>query len=74
MQFDSEGDLVKQLRPKIDGLIMQEGRHRGTFLPSVWEQLPKSEDFLKHLKIKSGLPETYWSDSIQIRRYTVEEF
>lgn len=72
--FESEEDLVAQLRPEIDGLIMEAGRHRGTFLPSVWAQLPKPRDFLNHLKIKSGLPETYWSESIRIKRYTVEEF
>lgn len=74
MQFDSEAELIAQLRPGIDGLIMEEDRHRGTFLPSVWTSLPERKDFLNHLKMKSGLPENYWSDSIQVQRYTVEEF
>lgn len=73
MTFASEADLVTQLRPGIDGLIMEEGCC-GTFLPSVWESLPDRREFLKHLKIKSGLPADYWSDSIRIKRYTVEEF
>ena len=74
MAFDSEEDLVTQIRPKIDGLIMEEGNRRGTFLPSVWESLHDPQKFLTHLKLKSGLPGNYWSDSIQIHRYTVEEF
>ncbi|MDH3342434.1 MAG: AmmeMemoRadiSam system protein A [Gammaproteobacteria bacterium] len=74
MTFDSEQDLVAQLRPGVDGLIMQEGYNRGTFLPSVWESLTEPADFLRHLKLKSGLPENYWSDSIEIQRYRVEEF
>lgn len=74
MSFDSEQGLLRQLQPGIDGLIMEEGRHRGTFLPSVWESLKKPEDFLNQLKIKSGLSEHYWSDNIKIQRYTVEEF
>ena len=74
MSFNSEQDLVSQLRPNIDGLIMKEGNRRGTFLPSVWQSLAKPRDFLNHLKMKSGLPENYWSDSIKIQRYTVEEF
>ena len=74
MFFDSEKDLVTQLRPNIDGLIMEEGNRRGTFLPSVWESLHQPDEFLKHLKLKSGLPGYYWSDNIQIQRYTVEEF
>jgi len=41
MTFSSEQDLLAQLQPDIDGLILEEGFHRGTFLPSVWEQLPE---------------------------------
>ena len=74
MSFDSEEDLIRQLKPGIDGLIMEEGRRRGTFLPSVWESLAEPRDFLHHLKLKSGLPENYWSDDIKIQRYSVEEF
>ena len=74
MIFDSEKELVKQLRPGLDGLIMEEGSRRGTFLPSVWESLQDRQEFLTHLKLKSGLPGNYWSDSIQVHRYTVEEF
>ena len=74
MTFTSEEDLVSQLRPGIDGLIMQEGTQRGTFLPSVWESVTDRVDFLNHLKQKSGLPINYWSDTIRLQRYTVEEF
>ena len=72
MQFTSEQDLIRQLRPGVDGLILTDNGFRGTFLPSVWESLPKSEDFLAHLKLKAGLPQNYWSDTIKIERYTVE--
>ena len=74
MVFDSEQDLTDQLRPGVDGLIMTEGHRRGTFLPSVWESLTQPQAFVSHLKLKSGLPENYWSDDIQIQRYSVEEF
>lgn len=69
MKFDSEADLIQQLRPNIDGLIIQEGHRRGTFLPSVWESLPEPEDFLVHLKQKAGLPYNYWSDTLTVARY-----
>lgn len=74
MTFDSEEDLIAQLRPGIDGLIMEMGGYRGTFLPSVWETLQDPRQFLQNLKLKSGLPADYWSEGIQIKRYTVEEF
>ncbi|WP_340122824.1 AmmeMemoRadiSam system protein A [Methylobacter svalbardensis] len=94
--FGSEQDLLAQLRPGIDGLILEEpeiydvankreqlppridgltlerGRRRGTFLPSVWEQLPEPEQFLRHLKQKAGLPADYWSKNIRIYRYQAE--
>jgi len=74
MRFRDEADLLAQLRPGVDGLILRAGAHQGTFLPSVWEQLPRREDFLAHLKVKAGLPPDYWSDDIQVWRYTTEEF
>ncbi len=72
MQFVSEQDLLQQLRPGIDGLILADLGHRGTFLPSVWEQLPDKHEFLTHLKMKAGLPTTYWSNTISIQKYSAE--
>ena len=72
MPFDSEEGLLRQLRPHVDGLIIEEGFHRGTFLPSVWEQLPEPREFLRNLKRKAGLPADYWSHTLRVRRYTAE--
>jgi hypothetical protein len=63
--FTCEYDLFAQLRPGIDGLIIERNNQRATFLPSVWEQLPNPEEFLKHLKLKAGMrvdhtPERAW--------------
>lgn len=73
MQFDSEQDLLNQLQPGIDGLTLEDRSHKGTFLPSVWESLPKPDEFLMHLKQKAGLPLNYWSDTLKVSRYTVED-
>lgn len=70
--FGTEQQLIEQLRPGVDGLILEDGPHRGTFLPAVWDQLPQPTDFVAHLKRKSGLPADYWSDSITVQRYTTE--
>lgn len=72
MSFTSEADLLTQLRPGVDGLILSEGPHRGTFLPSVWDELPTPQLFLMHLKRKAGLPPDYWSPKVCIMRYTTE--
>ncbi len=69
-----EADLLQQLVPGEDGIILQDGHHRATFLPQVWEQLPDPQLFMAHLKNKAGLPADYWSDSIHIQRYHVEKF
>jgi len=74
MEFDSEADLLQQIRPGEDGLILEDGYARGTFLPSVWEQLPRVEDFWLHLKSKAGLPPDHWSDSLRVARYRTESF
>lgn len=74
MAFSSEQDLIQQIRPDIDGLILTAGSSRGTFLPSVWESLKTREEFWQHLKLKAGLPTTYWSDAIKVERYTTESF
>jgi AmmeMemoRadiSam system protein A len=74
IEFNSEDDLVGKIRPGVDGLILEDGIHKGTFLPSVWESLTDSKAFLDHLKLKAGLPADYWSDTLKVKRYSVEEF
>lgn len=74
MSFDSEEDLLNQLRPTIDGLILEYKHHRGTFLPSVWDQLMDKQDFLNHLKVKSGLTLHWWDKAVKISRYETFSF
>lgn len=70
MVFQSEAEALAALRPGVDGLILTDGVHRSTYLPQVWGQLPKPEDFLAALKEKAGLPRDYWSESLSLQRYT----
>ena len=74
MSFTSEDDLVGQLRPGQDGLILEERGHRGTFLPSVWESLTTPEQFWRELKREAGLPYDHWSDTIKVSRYETQYF
>ena len=62
-------ELLHLLQPGCDGLLLEDGRHRSTFLPKVWEQLPSPGDFLDHLLAKAGLPMHYWSPSMRFFRY-----
>lgn len=72
MTFTSEEDLINQIRPGIDGLILEDGMYRGTFLPAVWESVKTAKEFLTHLKMKAGLSPAHWSDTLTVRRYTTE--
>ncbi|MFP6736971.1 MAG: AmmeMemoRadiSam system protein B [Rhodospirillales bacterium] len=72
MTFSGEADLVAQLRPGRDGVVLQDQGKRGVFLPTVWEQLPERQEFFTHLKRKAGLADDHWSDSMQAWRYVTE--
>jgi len=74
MTFTSEADLLQQIQPGIDGLILTDGFKRGTFLPSVWEQLPDKLQFWKQLKNKAGLATDHWSESLSVERYRTFAF
>ncbi|MFK5913052.1 MAG: AmmeMemoRadiSam system protein B [Woeseiaceae bacterium] len=74
MTFESEEDLLQQIQPNIDGLILEYGDNRGTFLPSVWEQLPDKKEFLSHLKMKANLPIHWWDNAAKISRYETFSF
>jgi len=72
LEFTSEQDLIFQIRPDVDGLILESGSRRGTFLPSVWQSITTPVQFLQHLKQKAGLDKNYWNDQIKVSRYTAE--
>lgn len=74
LSFESEEELLTLIEPGRDGLILEAGAARGTFLPTVWESLPQPRDFLRHLKRKAGLSPEYWSDDVRILRYRTESF
>lgn len=74
IDFASEAGAIASLRPGVDGVILESGRHRGTFLPQVWEQLPDPREFFAHLKRKAGLPVEFWAADIRLSRYTVTKW
>lgn len=72
--YVDRADLAAKLRPGIDGLVLEYGGCRGTYLPQVWEQIPDASDFLSSLVMKTRLPQGFWSDEILVWRYTVTAF
>ena len=74
MEADNEAELLEELRPGIDGLIIQSGFRSATFLPQVWKQLPDPKQFLAHLKQKAGMPVDIWPEDMECYKYQCIQF
>lgn len=75
LEYSDGKDLLTKLRPNIDGAIISKGMARATFLPQVWEQLPRTEDFLTHLCRKAGLSPDAWKEGeLDVSIYQVQYF
>ena len=75
LEYRDGRDLVEKLRIYVDGVIIRKGHASATFLPQVWEQLPRPEDFLGNLCRKAGLPSDAWKNSeLEVLTYQVQHF
>ncbi len=75
LAFSDAGDLLSKLRPETDGVIIRRGGAGATFLPQVWEQLPKPEEFLSHLCLKAGMSADAWKrPGLEVLTYQVQYF
>lgn len=75
LEYSHPPDLLRLLRPHIDGVTLMDGMHRATFLPQVWEKLPDPEVFLAHLCDKMGVrPDAWRTRKMRVQIYQVEEF
>jgi AmmeMemoRadiSam system protein A len=70
----TEAELVVQLVPGFDGVVIELGSRRATFLPQVWESLPEPREFLAELKLKAELLPDYWSRELRVSRYRVQKW
>jgi AmmeMemoRadiSam system protein B/AmmeMemoRadiSam system protein A len=74
VRFADEADLLEQIRPGADGLILEADGRRATFLPQVWEGVPDKRGFLNELIRKAGLPKEIRLTRCAISRYRVVKF
>jgi AmmeMemoRadiSam system protein A len=73
--FSSPEDLLRRLRPGVDGVVLQLGGRGATYLPQVWEQIPDREDFLNNLAEKAGCAPSAWREpGTSVLIYHVESF
>lgn len=75
LDYTDGNDLAARLRPNIDGVIIRKGIASATFLPQVWEQLPRPKDFLGNLCLKAGLSSSEWQKGkMDVSTYQVQYF
>jgi len=75
LSYDGPDDLIAKLRPGVDGVVIESGWRRATFLPQVWEKLPHPRQFLEHLCLKAYLPaDAYRRPGLDVYTYQVEKF
>ncbi len=75
LDYNDPDDLLRKLRPEIDGVILRDGFHRTTFLPQVWEKIPDRAEFLNNLCYKMGVSPDLWRRKhLDVLTYQVEEF
>jgi MEMO1 family protein len=74
LRFADEADLLGQIEPGKDGLIIECDGKRSTFLPQVWEDLPDKRQFLDHLLRKAGLPLDTRLTRCKVSRYRVQKW
>lgn len=75
----SPQDLYEQLAAHQPGVIVEQWQHevrvhKATFLPSVWQQLPSPEHFIRELKRKAGIEADFWSSDLRWYSYRTQSF
>ena len=75
LEFSSSEDILDKLTPLEDGVVINYGSHKSTYLPQVWEQLPDKVEFLTSLCKKGGAPGDCWkNENVRIETYGAQVF
>ncbi|MGD2145154.1 MAG: AmmeMemoRadiSam system protein A [Anaerolineae bacterium] len=75
LAYGSTQELLDNIRPGVDGVVIEKDWHRATFLPQVWEKLPEKDQFMERLCLKAGLPaDAYRRGDLDVFTYQVEKF
>lgn len=74
MDVTDEADLLSQLRPGIDGLVIEDRDRHALFLPDAWGKISDPATFLGNLKAKAGMSPHHWSPYFHASRFTATEY
>ena len=74
LMYDDVDDLRRKVVPFQDGIVLKLNGKHATYLPQVWEQLPKFDDFFSSLCMKANLTNDCLSQHPEISTYTVKKY
>jgi len=74
LKYTDMEDLKRKIKPGEDGVILSYWFHRATYLPQVWEELPRFEDFFASLCQKAGLETNCLKKHPTIKIYHVKKY
>ncbi len=67
-------DLKSKIVPFQDGVVLKLDGRQATYLPQVWEQLPRFDDFFSSLCMKANLGNDCLSRHPEISTYSVTKY
>ncbi len=68
--FKDENELLRQIEPYKDGIIIRDGSRQGVYLPDVWAALPEKNKFLQSLKLKAGIDKNKSFENINVFKFS----
>jgi MEMO1 family protein len=74
LRFADEADLLAQLKPGEDGVLLEADGRRATYLPQVWESISDKRLFMRELARKAGLGDDLRLARCKISRYRVTKW
>lgn len=74
LDYDTIEDLKRKVVPFQDGIVLKHNGKQATYLPQVWEQLPKFDDFFSSLCLKANLGRDCLASHPEISTYQVKKY
>ncbi|MCD6211661.1 MAG: AmmeMemoRadiSam system protein A [Sulfurovum sp.] len=74
LEYTDIEDLESKVVPFQDGIVLKLNGKQATYLPQVWEQLPKFDNFFSSLCLKANLGNDCLSSHPEISIYQVKEY
>ncbi len=74
LEYNDIQDLESKVVPFQDGIVLKHDGKQATYLPQVWEQYPRFDDFFSNLCLKANLANDCLSEHPEILTYQVEKY